>query len=86
MYRTHPYASALFLTAALTVGGFIAPACSQETHVQAQNNSQYQSEIKTFKGKILSHNGQRFILETTPMESGTTWTINSKPENSLARM
>jgi hypothetical protein len=63
MRRTHPYASALLVTAALMVGGFIAPAvCSQETHVRTQDKSQDQSEVKEFKGKILSQNGQRFIL------------------------
>jgi len=64
MHRTHRYTNAFLLSAALTVGGFIAPAaCSQETHLQAQNNSQDQSEIRTFKGKILSHDGQRLILK-----------------------
>ena len=63
MRRTRPYGSELLLAAALTAGGFIvAAAWSQETRVQTQNNSQDQSEIRTFKGKILS-NGQRFILK-----------------------
>jgi len=53
----------LLLTADLMASGSIVPAARpQGIRVQAQNNSQDQPAIRAFKGKILSQNGQRFIL------------------------
>jgi hypothetical protein len=71
MQRAHQSVSALFLATALASSGYVVQASSpQAARVQVQNQSQDQSTISTFKGKILSQNGERFILRDDVNE---TW-------------
>jgi hypothetical protein len=71
MYRAHEYVGAVFLAAALALSGTVVRATnSQVARVLLQNQSQDQSAISTFQGKILSQNGERFILRDDVNE---TW-------------
>jgi Protein of unknown function (DUF5818) len=63
--------SALFLAATLVSNVSVVQASSpQTTRVQVQNHSQDQPAIGIFKGKILSQNGEQFILKDDVNE---TW-------------
>jgi len=71
--------SALFLAAVLASSGCVVRASSRQTNqAQAQNQSQEQSQtqsqdpvvISIFTGKILSQNGEHFILRDDVNE---TW-------------
>jgi hypothetical protein len=61
--RIHQSVSALFLSAALALSGSVVQASRpQAAQAEEQSQSQGQSAISTFNGKVLSQNGERFIL------------------------
>ncbi len=69
--RSHQSLSVLFLAAVLVSSVSVVQASSPQTvQVQVQNQSQDQPAIGIFKGKILSQNGERFILKDDVNE---TW-------------
>jgi hypothetical protein len=69
--RLHQYIGTLFLALALASSGFVVRASSpQATQAQAQTQSQDQSTISIFTGKILSQNGEQFILRD---DANETW-------------
>jgi hypothetical protein len=69
--RAHHFVSAVCMAAALTSSGSVVQATiSPASRVLVQNQSQDPSAISTFKGKILSQNGERFILRD---DANDTW-------------
>ena len=63
MRQAHRHGSALLLMAILAFGGSIVTATSSPTlRAQVEKQPQDQSRESVFNGKILSQNGQRFIL------------------------
>ena len=70
-HRRYHYISALFLAFALAATGFVVRAASpQAIQTQVQNQPVDQPAIGVFKGKILSQNGEQFILRDDVNE---TW-------------
>jgi hypothetical protein len=70
-HGVHQSVSALFLAAALALSGSVVQASRpQVVQTEKQNQSQGQSAISTFNGKVLSQNGERFILRDDVNE---TW-------------
>ncbi len=70
-YGPHQFIGALFLAFALAATGFVVRASSpQAIQTQVQNQPVDQPAIGVFKGKILSQNGEQFILRDDVNE---TW-------------